>query len=532
MSMRQTTVLLLTLTLAVPLWADEPAACKDATWDDLRHELRLRDLIHRANADPAATGVANELRRRQDTDTGLFRRSEMTLELQQRTSPLTKVETEHLTRHLAIRATQLYGMPADDLKRAIQQVSRSLPQIDDATKAILQQYSIDDVKSALKEHDSPLANFSADQLKNEVRRRSTTISSMPPYVLENEVSQRPTAFAEDTKSELLDDFLRMTHRPGITKDDITAALDPHRPLANCDEEKLLVRAKDAQSRVIGPDDRVDIHEARAKFAALSAKTTRTPAEENDRQTIAAQLTAADAVAAILTIKSLPDGKKTCDLVTKNYAAALELCPDVRFADQPVARPACTGFLVQKDVIATAAHCLDIAPTDALRVVFDYEETSRGIRRSFATQSVYHVTDIIDKGDPTVDDWTLLRLNAAPTGRTPLALRLDGAPKIGDPVYAIGFPDGLPKKIAGNAKVRTYLVASTTFTADLDTFAGNSGSPVLNATTNNVEGILKRGEDDYAYITRDKCKRVDVCMEVDGCANERITKIESARKALH
>ena len=36
----------------------------------------------------------------------------------------------------------------------------------------------------------------------------------------------------------------------------------------------------------------------------------------------------------------------------------------------------------------------------------------------------------------------------------------------------------------------------TFMTNLDTFGGNSGSPVYNAKTHKVEGILVRGERDY------------------------------------
>ena len=35
-----------------------------------------------------------------------------------------------------------------------------------------------------------------------------------------------------------------------------------------------------------------------------------------------------------------------------------------------------------------------------------------------------------------------------------------------------------------------------FTANLDTYRGNSGSPVFNAITHKVEGVLVRGEQDF------------------------------------
>ena len=49
--------------------------------------------------------------------------------------------------------------------------------------------------------------------------------------------------------------------------------------------------------------------------------------------------------------------------------------------------------------------------------------------------------------------------------------------------------------------------------DTDTFGGNSGSPVLNAQTNEVEGIFTRGGLDYAPST-DGCLRAHVAHEAD------------------
>ena len=47
-------------------------------------------------------------------------------------------------------------------------------------------------------------------------------------------------------------------------------------------------------------------------------------------------------------------------------------------------------------------------------------------------------------------------------------------KATDPVYIIGHPVGLPKKLAEGAKVRDVTRKANCFIADLDTFAGNSG----------------------------------------------------------
>ena len=67
---------------------------------------------------------------------------------------------------------------------------------------------------------------------------------------------------------------------------------------------------------------------------------------------------------------------------------------------------------------------------------------------------------------------------------PLALDLNGKAAKDTLVYALGYPTGLPLKLAGNATVQS-VSGTAYFTANLDTFAGNSGSPVFNFATNRV-----------------------------------------------
>jgi hypothetical protein len=83
---------------------------------------------------------------------------------------------------------------------------------------------------------------------------------------------------------------------------------------------------------------------------------------------------------------------------------------------------------------------------------------------------------------------------------------------------IGHPDGLPTKISGGANVRDNTNPNT-FTANLDTFKASSGSPVINARTGLIEGIVTGGEEDYNFDFEQQCYRVRHC-ENDGCRGEK------------
>jgi hypothetical protein len=122
------------------------------------------------------------------------------------------------------------------------------------------------------------------------------------------------------------------------------------------------------------------------------------------------------------------------------------------------------------------------------------------------------------------DWALVRLDRPASPRRPLATRTSGEAAAGEPLFVIGHPSGLPTKIAGGAAVRDAS-ARDFFTANLDTYGGNSGSAVFGARTGLVEGILARGEDDFA--ARGDCRVSKRCPD-DGCRGEAVTRISAAR----
>ena len=83
------------------------------------------------------------------------------------------------------------------------------------------------------------------------------------------------------------------------------------------------------------------------------------------------------------------------------------------------------------------------------------------------------------------------------------MRLEGRPPLGERLTVVGHPAGLPVTISGGAAVQRH--RPTFFSADLDTYQGNSGSPVFNSDRLRsgdlfVEGILVRGESDFEQET--------------------------------
>ncbi len=207
------------------------------------------------------------------------------------------------------------------------------------------------------------------------------------------------------------------------------------------------------------------------------------------------------------------------------ADSMRVCATERFADQKTL-PDCTGFLVGEDILVTAGHCMTAGDCENNMWVFGFEDTST----SFSKSQVYKCKEVIDQAADYsllgfADDFAVIRLDRKVEGRTPLKFRTSGKIKRGQEIAVIGHPSGLPLKIADDASVKSTFGA--TFKADLDTYGGNSGSPVFNAKTYEVEGILIQGKQDYVADATGTCA---VSAKSSG-KGERVFKINKVKTLM-
>lgn len=190
-----------------------------------------------------------------------------------------------------------------------------------------------------------------------------------------------------------------------------------------------------------------------------------------------------------------------------------LCDDEPFRDQPSAGM-CTAVLVTADLVATAGHCVACDRASDVAVVFDFVmEDALTPTPTLRADQVYWIEEVVDYqvGYP---DWGLIRLDRRVPDRTPLPLRRAGRVSDGQPLLVIGHPWGIPRKYAAGATVRQN-TEPTFFQANLDTYQGNSGSPVINLDSMEVEGILCRGMEEFVEDVASGCDRSVVCPDA-GC----------------
>lgn len=248
--------------------------------------------------------------------------------------------------------------------------------------------------------------------------------------------------------------------------------------------------------IYGADDRIDLYQETDASRAALAKS------------VCALVGASDLVVAADSIYTL----STYEFRVGFFPP----CSDEPFRDQPVA-PYCSGFLVGPDIVATAGHCFSEYDLDSTLFVFGFVMTDATTPvTDFTQDAVYRGIEVLGRMEAEDLDYAIVRLDRPVTapGALPLSIRRSGTPGGGTALGVIGHPAGLPLKLAFGPTTQVYDdSAAGWFAANLDTYGGNSGSPVFNATTGEVEGILVRGASDFVF--EPECFRSNVLDDASG-----------------
>lgn len=227
-----------------------------------------------------------------------------------------------------------------------------------------------------------------------------------------------------------------------------------------------------------------------------------------------------------------EAQKVYRIKAETFGVANNLCQDEAFYQQPSAA-FCSGFLIGPDIVITAGHCIrNQYNCEDVRFVFGYAfQTPQSSPLQVSQDSVYLCQDIIHTQANALNgsDFAVLRLKTKVKNFSPLPVRIQGQINMDSPLTVIGYPSGLPGKIAHGGLIRTNNDPHF-FVTSLDTYGGNSGSAVFNTDSREVEGILVRGDYDFSYDQDRKCRTSHRCQQ-DGCRGEDVVRISEALKYL-
>ncbi len=235
----------------------------------------------------------------------------------------------------------------------------------------------------------------------------------------------------------------------------------------------------------------------------------------------ALLDVSDSVAALMPSNMLTRSGSRWNIYTgTTLQGSQDVCSSEPYATQPTSA-FCTGFVVGEDLIATAGHCVSTADCSSTRFVFGYRmDGANNVRSTVNADEVYSCQSVLSRENTGTRDYALVRVDRPITGRSPLPIRRAGTIGNNTALVLAGHPSGLPLKVAGGARVRANGNANY-FEANVDSYGGNSGSPVFDAAGLTVEGILVRGENDY--VRQGSCYVSNVCPD-SGCpGHEGITR---------
>lgn len=190
---------------------------------------------------------------------------------------------------------------------------------------------------------------------------------------------------------------------------------------------------------------------------------------------------------------------------------------------------CSGAYLGGGLVMTAGHCLSDEPKDYsyfgdLFMVFGWKYDEAGSpAQDFPADAVYAIKKIEIRAleGPTGDmrsyrDFALVSMDREPSGRRPLALETEQAPRIGQRVFTIGYPLGLAVKINAPDQARIFTLEKNGFQTNIDAFGGNSGGPVFDSATNKITGILVTGAGgEFSYeLNRDFSFIADFSLPTD------------------
>ncbi len=191
-----------------------------------------------------------------------------------------------------------------------------------------------------------------------------------------------------------------------------------------------------------------------------------------------------------------------------------LCEGEKFEDHATFSK-CTSFMVSKTLMVTAGHCVNTQEECLKRRWIFSEEYSLSEGSFIPRDQVVKCKRLVEhkKNRFSRNDYALIEIEPASAQFQPFDF-LKTNPFIEKATipknfFVLGHPSGLPLIHSGRA-IQIPFESQFIIRIDSDTFAGNSGSPVIDAHSGKVFGILTNGDTDYKMNQERGCVETHHC----------------------
>lgn len=233
-------------------------------------------------------------------------------------------------------------------------------------------------------------------------------------------------------------------------------------------------------------------------------------------------------------KSYDMGFGRTNISAKSVASEFNICKGEYLSEQPSAA-SCTGFLVAPDTLVTAGHCVrNLKDCQSKMWILDFKFNEKFTKSNISlivpNDKIYNCKEVVVSKNNYLNDFAVIKLDRKVEGRKPLPLRKTGKVEKIDSLYTIGYPMGIPQTLTRDGEVVGNLMPNY-FKLKIDTFMGNSGSPIINERSGEVEGILIKGGADADFSLFGACYDTKIC---DGlfCNTEEVAqRISTVREFI-
>jgi hypothetical protein len=186
----------------------------------------------------------------------------------------------------------------------------------------------------------------------------------------------------------------------------------------------------------------------------------------------------------------------------------------------------TAIPITRNIVLTAGHCLKKTGLKDFYLVLGYADTAPGLNHfDFDTSNIYRGIQIIDLADDSTqpnNDYCFILLNKNLPVLGVLINRQNRTGVIEKDYYMVGYPLGIPEKIS-LGHLLSHDAGKDAYLLYIDSFGGNSGSPVFESKTDSLVGMLNHGENDFLFQPDIDCKSFLFCSTAP-CRGEKVESI--------